>query len=431
MVAWYRKPTPYLAAGLVGLWVTVSACGGNGTATQPANDVSQAASDAAPIDRPVTRPPNTVTPVAGNATPTVQPITQPLKEVSLAESDAAPPNQPATRPGGAFGFTHFVFEQVGGDVVTSLVEGPRGPQIRVPISFPALEELLESGKVLPEELGLDREQLANLVDQLETIRLSTEKYRDVKAALADGYVQAGGVVPNMGAHFVNEDRINDGVLNLEEPEIVLYDRDKNGEWRLAGTAFVLPREDDPASSTQGVGDNHPEGFAGPLDNWHVHYQLCTLPDGQFRTLGEADCQAKNGNFNASYGWMIHAWVHDDNPLGVFSMWNSNIPPTSLGEAGILSTRQADHDEVEGSAKVTIQNFAHGPIELAVGDSITWLNADGVPHTVTSGSAGIADGGFDSGWVGPGQIFTQRVDQPGSFAFTCTIHPQMNGIITVK
>ena len=316
-------------------------------------------------------------------------------------------------------------------MVTSLVEGPRGPQVRVPISFAALAKLLDSGEAPPAELGMNRDELAKLVTQLQTVQSATKKYRDVDAALSDGYVQVGGMVPNMGAHFIHEGRVNDGVLNLQEPEIVLYDREVSGRWRLVGTSFVLPREDIPSASIQGVGDDHPEGFAGPLDNWHVHYQLCTFPNGQFRTLSEEACQAGGGDFTPSFGWMIHAWVHDENPLGVFSMWNPNVPPIFLGEEGIRSSRRAERNQLDGSLDVTIQNFAHGPKEIGVRDSITWLNADGVPHTVTSGSAGIGDGGFDSAMFGPGQTFTYQFDQAGSFAFTCTIHPQMNGTVIVK
>ncbi len=351
--------------------------------------------------------------------------------LSGALTDAAPPERAPLRPGGSVGFSHFVFEQVGDDVVTSLVEGPRGLQVRVPISFPAMKRILESGGPVPDELQMDRSQLGRLVEQLDSVRAATEKYRDFNAAIADGYVQAGGVVPNMGAHFINEARINDGVLNVEEPEFVLYDRDKDGQWRLVGTAFVLPREGGPQSPAKAAGDAHPEGFEGPLDNWHVHYQLCTLPDGAFRTLSQGACEERNGMFTPSFGWMIHAWVHDDNPMGVFSMWNPNVPPLALGTTGIRLTRDTSPRSKKDSVSLAIQNFEHSTIEIKAGDSVTWIDTDGVPHTVTSGQGGVADGAFDSDLFGPGQTFTRRFDEAGTFAFTCTIHPQMNGAVIVK
>ncbi|MCH8839852.1 MAG: hypothetical protein IH831_04085, partial [Planctomycetes bacterium] len=70
------------------------------------------------------------------------------------------------------------------------------------------------------------------------------------------------------------------------------------------------------------------------------------------------------------------------------------------------------------------------ISISAGEAVVWANADGVVHTITSGSSGVADGGFDSGLVGPGQAYTERFDTPGSYAFTCTLHPAMNGTVIV-
>ena len=351
--------------------------------------------------------------------------------IARAVTDASPPDRVPQRPGGAFGFTHFVFEQVGDQVVTSLVEGPRGPQVRVPISLPGLKEALGSTDPIPEDLQMNRAELALLVDQLESVRVATEKYRDKNIALADGYVQIGGVVPNMGAHFIHPGRVNDGVLNLDEPEIVLYYPDETGKWRLSGTAFVLPRASELSLATKAAGDDHPEGFAGSLDNWHIHYQLCTFPNGQFQTLSEEACEEEQGLFVQSFGWMIHAWVHDDNPLGVFSIWNPNVPPLALGSSGIRLTREADRQTIEGEVSVTIENFGHSTLEIQAGEAVTWINADGVPHTVTSDTGGVDTGLFDSSGFGPGQTFTYRFEKAGRFAYTCTIHPQMNGLIIVK
>ena len=354
-------------------------------------------------------------------------------EISIARAvtDASPPDQVPERPGGAFGFTHFVFEQVDDQLVTSLVEGPRGPQVRVPVSFPGLQQALASSDAIPEDLQMNRAELADLVGQLESVRVATEKYRDRNIAFADGYVQIGGVVPNMGAHLIHPGRVNDGILNLEEPEVVLYYPDETGEWRLAGTAFILPRSSEASSATKTVGDEHPEGFAGPLDNWHVHYQLCTFPDGRFQTLSEETCQDGGGIFVESFGWIIHAWVHDDNPLGVFSMWNPNVPPLAAGSSGIRFAREAGPQGFDGEISLTIENFGHSTLEIQAGQAVTWLNADGVPHTVTSDTAGDNTVLFDSTAFGPGQTFTYRFEETGRFAYTCTIHPQMKGLIIVK
>jgi plastocyanin len=62
--------------------------------------------------------------------------------------------------------------------------------------------------------------------------------------------------------------------------------------------------------------------------------------------------------------------------------------------------------------------------------VVWTNVDGVPHTVTFGSQGVAEDGFNSGYIVPGQSFAFKFDQPGEYRYTCTLHPSMNGEITV-
>ncbi len=115
---------------------------------------------------------------------------------------------------------------------------------------------------------MTRDELGELVAQLDTVRQATEKYQDVEVALKDGYLLSADETPNMGAHFVNLDRMWDGVFNPEEPEFILYIQDEAEEWELVGTGFILP------INSRQAGEDHPEAFVGPLDNWHVHYSLC-------------------------------------------------------------------------------------------------------------------------------------------------------------
>ncbi len=79
---------------------------------------------------------------------------------------------------------------------------------------------------------------------------------------------------------------------------------------------------------------------------------------------------------------------------------------------------------------TIENFSHRNAQIQVGETLVWTNMDPVPHTVTFGSRGVAEPGFDSGLVGPGQSFALKFDRPGTYSFTCTLHPAMNGVIVV-
>ncbi len=303
-------------------------------------------------------------------------------------------------------------------MVTTLVEGPRGEQVRSPISYLELKELYTRGEPPPEDLRMSAEELGSLVRQLDTVRDTLEKYRDVAVAIADGYEQFGGDVPNMGAHFINQQLVEDGVFDPAHPEIVLYSQDAAGNWELVGSAFILPHQD--------VGQDHPEAFAGPLDNWHIHYNLCRSPSGRFSSTTAQECDTLGGQWASSVGWMIHAYVWEDNPLGVFHMWNPNVPP--LASAGEIRSRSVSASP--GAVALAIENFNHRNARVMVGQTVAWTNMDGVPHTVTSGSRGVAEEGFDSGNIALGQSFALRFDQAGEYPYTCTLHPTMNGKVTV-
>ncbi len=347
--------------------------------------------------------------------PTATP--EPARQVSRSLSDASPPDLVPEFPGGASGFSRYVFERLGDVVVTTLVEGPAGPQVRDSISYLQLKELVESGGYIPESTQLSDAAAAELIAQLDIAREATAKYEDINVALADGYVQTTVHVPNMGAHFLNADLAGDGIFDPAKPEILIYETDGTG-WKLIALSYVIP--------TQLAGERHPEAFAGDLDNWHVHFSLCLGSAAITRSMVEDDCLAAGGSFLPQYGWMIHAWVHKDNPLGIFAMWNPLVEPVMTAQ-DVEDTRT----EIDpGSNLVSIQNFAHGVIEVSVGEDIVWVNADPVPHTVTSGNGGVGDGGFDSGLLGPGQSYTLRFDTPGEYQFTCAIHPSMNGTVIV-
>ncbi|MEJ2261792.1 MAG: hypothetical protein P8X83_09145, partial [Nitrosopumilaceae archaeon] len=63
--------------------------------------------------------------------------------------------------------------------------------------------------------------------------------------------------------------------------------------------------------------------------------------------------------------------------------------------------------------------------------INWKNADTVAHTITSGTPiGGPNGVFDSGNLGPGDIFIQSFDEAGEFPYYCTIHPWRTGLVSV-
>jgi len=83
----------------------------------------------------------------------------------------------------------------------------------------------------------------------------------------------------------------------------------------------------------------------------------------------------------------------------------------------------------GRAKeVRIAGFAFGPAELtvSVGDTITFLNGDGAPHTATA-----VDGSFDTGRLNSGDSATVIITSAGRFEYFCNFHRSMTGVIIAE
>ena len=73
----------------------------------------------------------------------------------------------------------------------------------------------------------------------------------------------------------------------------------------------------------------------------------------------------------------------------------------------------------------------GIVEILIGDTIVWNNADTSFHTVTSGSEENGfDGIFDSKEFAPGKSFTYKFSEIGIFPYYCTLHPWMSGVVNV-
>ena len=65
------------------------------------------------------------------------------------------------------------------------------------------------------------------------------------------------------------------------------------------------------------------------------------------------------------------------------------------------------------------------ITVKKGDTVTWVNKDPFPHTVT------AAGKFDSRSIAADGKWTFRATQAGQFDYICTLHPNMKGTLKVE
>jgi nitrite reductase (NO-forming) len=85
----------------------------------------------------------------------------------------------------------------------------------------------------------------------------------------------------------------------------------------------------------------------------------------------------------------------------------------------------------GSSSLTTDAFQPNPIEVGVGDTVTWTNEDSQPHTATSGEAVTPDGRFDSGILAPAGTFDFTFTEAGEYPYFCLLHPNMVGTVSVS
>jgi hypothetical protein len=122
-------------------------------------------------------------------------------------------------------------------------------------------------------------------DLVDDTRTATARWADVDVALADGYVPRRG--GNGAVHYANlANRRDDGVLDPERPESLVYLQRPNGAPILLGAVFIVNRFQDRPTP------------AGAIAAWHVHnVPGCHHPDID---AGCADVR----------GGMLHVWTYD-------------------------------------------------------------------------------------------------------------------------
>lgn len=163
------------------------------------------------------------------------------------------------------------------------------------------------------DIPITAADLATLQEQVVSARAATEQYQDVRQALNDGYVEVTQDLPGIAAHFLNARYALDGVFDPAKPEVLLYAK-LDGQWTLVGLSYTSPflGEETP-----------PAGFAGPLDAWHYHTNLCFSAQ-RVRSAGATgeQCRQAGGRFVKNTGWMAHLWLYMESPEGLFAQQNS-------------------------------------------------------------------------------------------------------------
>ena len=78
-------------------------------------------------------------------------------------------------------------------------------------------------------------------------------------------------------------------------------------------------------------------------------------------------------------------------------------------------------------EVKIDNFTFGPQKLTVkvGDTVTWINEDDIPHTV------VSVGKFRSKALDTEDKYSFTFTATGTYEYFCGLHPHMQGSIVVE
>ena len=198
----------------------------------------------------------------------------------------------------------------------------------------------------------------SLADQQVVLAtVETMKYQDCQDALADGYTQTTGFVPNMGIHISNNSNAsrvfwngdpNDPTDQIRNPVgLICTDSDPSAETdvpdKLIGMFYIQPNVEAcflyPGAP---ICDNdEPVGFDGLEDNtdvgsvqkaWHTHPGLCVwgiggTSAGTGEGFTQSGCLAKPMPriWFSEFGWMVHLFNHIPNAAGRFLFFSSNVP----------------------------------------------------------------------------------------------------------
>ena len=117
-------------------------------------------------------------------------------------------------------------------------------------------------------------------------------------------------------------------------------------------------------------------------------------------------------------------------VGVFKVANSSSTSVSTTTTTTSSGVSGPQVSIQPGSSTNATNTYYSPptitVVIGVNNTVTWINNDIAPHTVTAN-----DGNFDSGILNPGQSWTHTFTTPGTYTYRCTLHPWMTGIIIVK
>ena len=141
---------------------------------------------------------------------------------------------------------------------------------------------------------------------IRIVRQSTERFKNVAAAEAEGYALQFGCVSGsdegaMGLHYVNGDLVNKGVLDATRPQIVIYEPLPGGGLKLIGADYLL------------IADAWNKTHTGPPELMGQLFHLFETPN----------------RFGLPAFYTLHVWAWKDNPKGAYVNWHPHVSCNSF------------------------------------------------------------------------------------------------------
>src|SRR4051794_27749529 len=91
---------------------------------------------------------------------------------------------------------------------------------------------------------------------------------------------------------------------------------------------------------------------------------------------------------------------------------------------------ASSDSSGGGTEIDMKNIQFNPKQqtVKVGEKVTWVNQDDVDHNVVTTGG---DAKFESDNFGKAGTYSYTPTKAGTIKYTCTLHPGMDGELTVQ
>lgn len=143
--------------------------------------------------------------------------------------------------------------------------------------------------------------------RLAAVRNATADFRDFAASQAAGFTIlvtnqstgatciSNGSAGAMGQHYANGERVGDGLIQQQRPEVLLYEPQADGSKVLVGVEYVVIASDWLAKHD------------GPPVLFNTAFDLVTT-----------------NPFGLPPFYALHAWAWEANPSGAFAGWNPDV-----------------------------------------------------------------------------------------------------------